>query len=136
MTENQTVGGHQTTDGVVQRFRPYCCHAHGGHDGQVRLNPKGMYVRWQDYERLRDALLMLWPGLVLDLRYADVDDDKDALRSRVQTVEEALNHRTDWDHVFRGTSGFQGCSCYGHEGDNTKCPEHGVPRDAVTGEHS
>lgn len=117
---------HPTDEQVVQRFRPYCCHAHGGHDGQVRLNPKGMYVRWQDYERLRDALQVLLPGLVLDLRYASDDDDKDAMRARVQTVEEALFHRIDWDQVFRGTSVASDCSCYGHEGDNRKCPKHGV----------
>jgi hypothetical protein len=113
-------------DQVVQRFRPYCCHAHGGHDGQVRLNSNGMYVRWQDYERLRTALWELYPGLVLDLRYADDDDDADAMRSRIKTVEEALSHRTDWDQVFRGASAESVCSCYGHEGDNTKCPQHGV----------
>lgn len=113
-------------DQVVQRFRPYCCHAHGGHDGQVRLNSSGMYVRWQDYERLREALLVLYPGLVLDLRYAGDDDDTDAMRSRIETVEEALSHRTDWDQVFRGTSTELVCRCYGHEGDNTKCPQHGV----------
>lgn len=110
----------------VQRFRPYCCHAHGGHDGQVRMNSTGMYVRWQDYERLREALECLLPGLVLDLRYATDDDDKDAMRSRVQTVREALSHRTDWDRVIRGTSAESVCSCYGYQGDNGKCPEHGV----------
>lgn len=79
-----------TTETVVQRFRPYCCHAHGGHDGQVRLNPKGMYVRWQDYERLRDALAVLLPGLVLDLRYADMDDDKDAMRARTDPMADSM----------------------------------------------
>lgn len=113
-------------DEIVQRFRPYCCHAHGGHDGQVRLNPTGLYVRWQDYERLRDALQVLYPGLALDLRYATEDDDKDALLARVRTVEEALSHRTDWDKVLRGTSRTSECSCYGHEGDNRKCTQHGV----------
>lgn len=115
-----------TTEHVVQRFRPYCCHAHGGHAGQVRVNTEGMYVRWQDYERLRQALLVLYPGLVLDLRYADDDEDTDALRSRIKTVEDALAHRTDWDQVFRGTSAAPVCSCYGYQGDNSRCPEHGV----------
>lgn len=115
-----------TKDLSIQRFRPYCCHEHGGHDGQVRLNSDGMYVRWQDYERLRTALWELYPGLVLDLRYADDDDDKGALRSRIKTVEEALSHRTDWDQVFRGTSTESVCSCYGYQGDNAKCPEHGA----------
>lgn len=110
---------------VVQRFRPYSVHSHGGGPGEVRLNPKGLYVRWEDYERLRGALEMLWPGLVLDLRHADADDDTDAMRSRIQTVQEALSHRTDWDHVFRGTSDYQGCSCYGYEGDNNNCKCHG-----------
>jgi hypothetical protein len=111
---------------AVQRFRPYCCHLHGGHDGQVRLNPKGMYVRWQDYERLRDALLTLYPGLVLDLRYAEMYDDKDAMRARIETVEEALSCRIDWDQIFRHASTESECSCYGYEGDDTKCPKHGV----------
>lgn len=115
-----------TAEQIVQRFRPYCCHAHGGHDGQVRINSNGMYVRWQDYERLREALQVLLPGLVLDLRYASDDDDKDAMRSRIKTVHDALSHRTDWDQVFRGTSMESVCSCYGHAGDNTKCPQHGV----------
>ena len=111
---------------IVQRFRPYCCHAHDGHDGQVRLNAKGMYVRWQDYERLRDALLTLYPGLVLDLRYAEMDNDYDAMRARIQTIQEALNHHTDWDQVFHHTAPESQCSCYGYEGDDKKCPKHGV----------
>lgn len=41
-------------------------------------------------ERLHGALSVLYPGLVLDLRYCDEDDDRDALQSRVKTVEEAL----------------------------------------------
>jgi len=116
----------------VQRFRPYC--VPGGEAAQVRLNPTGMYVRWQDYERLRAALEMLWPGLALDLRYADDDDDKDAMRSRVETVVEALSGNIDWDRVFRGTSNFKGCCCYAYEGDSDRCPIHahsaGGSRDA------
>jgi hypothetical protein len=106
----------------VQRFRPYC--VPGGQVAQVRLNPRGMYVRWQDYERLREALEVLLPGLVLDLRYASDDDDKDAMRSRVETVEQALSTHTDWVSVFHGTSDFQGCVCYALEGDSKKCPKH------------
>lgn len=45
----------------------------------------------REVERLRGALQMLYPGLVLDLRYADMDADKDALQSRIRTVEEALS---------------------------------------------
>lgn len=109
----------------VQRFRPYCTHVMGaGMEAEVRLNARGMYVRWQDYERLRDALQVLLPGLVLDLRYATDDDDKDAMRSRIETVEQALDGNTDWDRVFRGTSNFKGCVCYAYEGDNAKCTEH------------
>ncbi len=44
-----------------------------------------------EVEKLRDALKTLYPGLVLDLRYADIDDDMDAMRSRIRTVEEALS---------------------------------------------
>lgn len=43
-----------------------------------------------EVERLRAALESLWPALALDLRYAGPDDDMDALRSRVDTVLEAL----------------------------------------------
>lgn len=43
-----------------------------------------------DNERLRGALEMLLPGLILDLRYADEDDDKDAMRCRIETVTDAL----------------------------------------------
>ena len=41
-------------------------------------------------QKLRDALMTLLPGLVLDLRYANEDDDKDAMRSRIETIQEAL----------------------------------------------
>jgi len=120
-----------STETVVQRFRPYCCHAHGGHDGQVRINSTGMYVRWQDYERLREALETLLPGLMLDLRYAEPDDDHDALRARIRTVTEALSGRTDWEPILRGTSTGTDCNCYGYQGDNTKCPQHGAERREV-----
>jgi hypothetical protein len=40
--------------------------------------------------RYRTALLELYPGLVLDRRYADADDDIDALNSRVETIGAAL----------------------------------------------
>lgn len=39
---------------------------------------------------LEKALSCLLPGLMLDLRYADDDDDKDALRSRIDTVTSVL----------------------------------------------
>jgi hypothetical protein len=41
-------------------------------------------------DELREALAVLRPGLVLDLRYANEDDDKEAMRSRIETVETAL----------------------------------------------
>lgn len=41
-------------------------------------------------DQMRTALETLLPGLVLDLRYADDDDDKDAMRSRIETVTQAL----------------------------------------------
>ena len=31
-----------------------------------------------------------WTDVVLDLRYAEDDDDKEAMRSRIETVQEAL----------------------------------------------
>lgn len=39
---------------------------------------------------LVEALECLLPGLILDLRYADPDDDRDAMQSRINTVTEAL----------------------------------------------
>ena len=41
------------------------------------------------------ALKCLLPGLVLDRRYADDDDDLDALDSRIETVLEAIKKATD-----------------------------------------
>lgn len=43
-----------------------------------------------EIHRLREALACLLSGLELDLRYADPDDDRDALRSRIKTVRDAL----------------------------------------------
>lgn len=40
---------------------------------------------------LLEALEVLLPGLVLDLRYADDDEDKDALRSLIYTVTSAID---------------------------------------------
>lgn len=39
---------------------------------------------------LETALQTLLPGLVLDLRYADADDDRDAMQSRIDTVTECF----------------------------------------------
>lgn len=40
---------------------------------------------------MRDLIATLYPGLVLDLRYADIEnDDLDALQSRIETVQQAL----------------------------------------------
>jgi hypothetical protein len=39
---------------------------------------------------LLEALECLLPGLVLDLRYANEDDDKEAMQSRIRTVTSAL----------------------------------------------
>lgn len=44
----------------------------------------------KDARRLEGALLNLLPALELDLRYADDDDDIDALEHRVRGVREAL----------------------------------------------
>lgn len=44
----------------------------------------------RECEGLRGALENLLPGLHLDLRYADPDDDREALQSRVKTVTDAL----------------------------------------------
>lgn len=46
-------------------------------------------------ERQRAALESLWPGLVLDLHYASDDDDKDAMKSRIDTVIDALRSAPD-----------------------------------------
>lgn len=47
------------------------------------------------HDELVAALLVLLPGLELDLRYADPDDDLDAMRSRVKTVRDALAKLND-----------------------------------------
>lgn len=39
---------------------------------------------------LLEALECLLPGLVLDLRYASEDDDKEAMRHRIKTVTDAI----------------------------------------------
>jgi hypothetical protein len=43
---------------------------------------------------LEEALLSLLPGLELDLRYADADDDLDAFRSRIATVRDCFKSET------------------------------------------
>ena len=40
---------------------------------------------------LVEALETLLPGLALDIRYCSEDDDRDALKARVETVVDALN---------------------------------------------
>ena len=40
--------------------------------------------------QLEEALLSLLPGLEIDLRYADADDDTDAMRSRIKTVRDCF----------------------------------------------
>lgn len=42
------------------------------------------------HSELVEALLVLLPGLTLDLRYATDDDDKEAMRSRIETVRTVL----------------------------------------------
>jgi len=58
--------------------------------GTVAVKGSLLIELLDDIEQLRGALESLWPGLVLDLRYADADDDKDAMRSRIETVREAI----------------------------------------------
>ena len=41
------------------------------------------------------ALECLLPGLVLDLRYADDNDDKEAMQSRIDTVTAAIAKATE-----------------------------------------
>lgn len=54
-------------------------------------NPNPRIERLQErVETLERALYDLLPGLILDLRYATEDDDRDALRSRIETVRSAL----------------------------------------------
>lgn len=50
-------------------------------------------------DELEEALLSLLPGLELDLRYADADDDLDAFRSRIATVRDCFMPRTSSDGV-------------------------------------
>ena len=49
-------------------------------------------ARAAEVAELREALGCLLPGLVLDVRYADDDDDIEAMWSRVKTVTAALSH--------------------------------------------
>ena len=52
-------------------------------------------------DELELALNSLWPGLVLDLRYADADDDRDAMQSRVDTIAEVMagtGNETEGEH--------------------------------------
>lgn len=62
--------------------------------GYALLKPgvdRAREVAWEARCRLAvEALNCLYPGLALDLRYATGDDDLDALRSRVKTVEQAI----------------------------------------------
>lgn len=55
-----------------------------------QLLRQGLKTLADKAERMHDALNCLLPGLILDLRYAEPDDDKEAMRSRIQTVAEAL----------------------------------------------
>lgn len=43
-------------------------------------------------DELETALMSLLPGLILDLRYADADDDRDAMQSRIETVQECFTN--------------------------------------------
>jgi hypothetical protein len=69
-------------------------------DALLWMNPKPSKIGFamaelkalrEQCKRQRSALESLWPGLVLDLRYADPDDDKEAMQSRIDTVVEALS---------------------------------------------
>lgn len=76
---------------------------HGGHaadrlreiSDEVYTNGKTVLQAVKDLcaerDRYRNALELLRPGIEIDLRYADPDDDIDALRSRAQTIREALS---------------------------------------------
>jgi hypothetical protein len=55
-----------------------------------RLKTREINLLTPENKRLRMALDCLLPGLILDLRYATDDDDKDAMRSRIETVQDAL----------------------------------------------
>lgn len=62
-------------------------------------------------ERMRAALESLLPGLILDLRYANVDDDKDAMRSRIETVRSALAADSPADVPEKRTAYVVGNPC-------------------------
>jgi hypothetical protein len=49
-------------------------------------------------DQLEDALLSLLPGLVLDLRYAEPDDDRDAMQSRIDTVRDCFTDSGETEH--------------------------------------
>jgi hypothetical protein len=79
VNQGMTLDYYESTGGQWCRFA----------DHEAELQSK-LAASQAEVRRLREALQLLYPGLVLDLRYADDDDDKDALRSRVETIESAL----------------------------------------------
>lgn len=81
---------------MVKRFECVDVYEPGG--ASMGEAEDGAWVEYEDYEalalklvRYREALECLLPGLILDLRYAEPDDDKDAMQSRINTVREALS---------------------------------------------
>lgn len=66
--------------------------AHATRMGWPSLRDAADMIERQDalVKALTTALECLLPGLVLDLRYAGADDDKDAMLSRIDTVIAAL----------------------------------------------
>lgn len=96
---------------MVKRYRPWS--DHGGSPVLEELDADGLtpplapeiypdydtvVVLYADYAalearclRYQRALNELLPGLILDLRYADRDDDRDAMQSRIDTIIDALN---------------------------------------------
>jgi hypothetical protein len=56
-----------------------------------RLKTREINILTPENRKLREALECLLPGLILDLRYAGDDDDRDAMRSRIDTVQQALD---------------------------------------------
>jgi hypothetical protein len=79
-----------------------------------------MTDRTSNERTLREALECLLPGLILDLRYATDDDDKDAMRSRITTVQDALASTVDETSVATETELLKAallqCYCYYPDG--------------------
>ncbi len=71
----------------------------GSRRGHFEKSSDGVWVLYESHAaRIRELecpLNDILPGLILDLRHTDPDDDKDAMQSRIKTVTDALGFTVD-----------------------------------------